>query len=1165
MSNRTTPIRFVPPSECNAIYNNFLTKAMGTKGNIKLQEAYDYNTCDYKIGQESIYDLNQIAILSKIGISPARQTITDKSKPNRKPLADQVLVSTGAFATKLIDTKVKNKLDKSEPYSLSAGNVLKALNIFLDVDFKGEALDMYHADMRTIHATNVVSNWLTTKIKEEVEFLKSKKGLGQAPNVISFSKNGLHFHWHIDLKCGWSEEGIQYLSELDQKTLQAFKDAVGINDLSELQPQFFTDERKERGIQTVLDNFFKGDGVKRGYDDKAKDIGSRKTREIGMWHTKKADDHWLMRPYEAKDLLSTTPLVINLPELTKKEAKAMKEEFETKIAEGKILYKYLKGDELITVGKTGLKVEMPHETITVAELKERFSELVDMYGKDGKMNAMLDFASPFVQKPYSSIGGAFVSLSDDDALMINLVHFNKPLDEKGQPIKLFILPSEDLKKKVTRKAAIKAMNLSYNEKGKIEKTTLNLLNILQNDPVITSAYKLDILRGVMCVHHLLHTDDTRPNNCLRFNESLGEQIMAFVRKEPFSFLHCEMMSSQDLTVLQAYIQQVYEISFDDMQMWVALNAAFSTSDKLDVKFNLLHQSFSKHYQDWVKDGKKPVLDTWLPDSLHVEKFINPEYYAHLSLVGRKLLIGICQRAYGFDNPIKLELMLAILGKAQNTGKSTMAETLVRSLLGVWGTESSVVGALDSRFILQTRQDEQKTGDQILSYAGKLIYLLEEFGMDQVGKKSANLLKTMISEKSITGRTPYSKEATTLNFTHFILSTTNDEKVLHQGDGDQRRFLIIDLDKKGNDGNFAIQLDGKVQAYNTNEGNRGFIDNKLMSQLLKQAWGEAYARAIHGDIDFGTSRELLEQRSARHTYTGQVISNVNIVCEMPRLSSAERKHIAAFNKEYEMRNDRIDDLLIKFFKDKSDIYSFSFDDIVSGIEEKTQVKNPAVVSNALKGLKYPLHKFTTKNRSVWCFVDAQGKALDENPYKNFDREAEEDDPVKLEKSQKAQEKALMEAQIEELKRLVEQKQAEISTWQEKATQAEMKSREVETKTELVILQSKPIDYGFTPELEEDDDDDDTVFEIVAKQSSGVVNVNIDHLTDNQVHKVNAMTQAIVEKQITEQIANAPKPIVIETPQVFDVHSPFKSPLDTLDLNNIDPRIMERFTKKVKKRS
>lgn len=1144
MTYTTTPIRYVPAQVCDQIYSNFLSKAMGVNGSIKLQEAYDYKACTYKIGQETIYDTNQLDILSKVGISPARQTITDKGK-NRNTLANQVLVTTGAFSSKLISTKQEN----GSLFSLSADNVLKALNIFLDVDFKGEDLALYHADMRTIGSTEIVSTWLKMKIKEEIEFLKSKKGIGQAPNVVTLSKNGLHFHWHIDLKCGWSEQGIQHLLELDQKRLEEFKDAVGIEDISELQIQFFSDERRERGIQTVLDNFFKGEGIKRGYDDRAKDIGSRKTREIGMWHTKKADDHWLMRPYEATDLLSKEALTITLPEPTKKEIKAMKEEFDNKIAEGKILYKYLNGDELITVGKSGLKAEVKHETMTVAELKERFSELVELYGKDGKMNALLDFASPFVKKPYSSIGGAFVNLSDDDALMINLTHENKPLDEKGQKIKLFILPSADLKKKVTRKAAIKAMHLSYTEQGKIEKTPLNLLNILQNDPVITQAYKLDILRGVMCVHHLLHTNDKKPNNSLRFNEPLGEQILAFIKKEPYSLLHCEMMSTQDMVVLQAYIQQTYEIHFDIQTMWDTLNVAFSASDKLDVKFNLLHKSFMKHHQDWVDGGKKPVLDTWLPESLHVDSFVNPEYYQHLSLVGRKLLIGICQRAYGFDNPIKLELMLAILGKAQNTGKSTMAETLVRSLLGVWGTESSVVGALDSRFILQTRQDDSKTGDQILSYAGKLIYLLEEFGMDQVGKKSANLLKTMISEKSITGRTPYSKEATTLNFTHFILSTTNDEKVLHQADGDQRRFLIIDLDKKGQDGNFAIKLDGKVQPYNTGEGNKGFIDNKLMSNLLKQAWGEAYARAIHGDIDIQrTSRELLEQRSARHTYTGQVMSNVNIMCEMPRLTSAERKHISAFNKEYEMRNDRIDDLLYKFFKDKADVCSFSFDDIVSGIEEKTQVKNPAIVSSALRTLKHPLQKFTMKNRSVWCFVDGQGKALTENPYKNFDRDSEEDNPVTQEIKAQAQEKASLQAQIEELKALLNQKQAEVSAWQEKAASVELKSKEVETKTELVILQSTPIDYGFTPELEEDEDDD-MVFEIV---------------TNTQVNKVNQMQQAIVEKQVQEQIANAPKPIIFPTPEVFDVHSPFVSPIDTLDLDNLDPRISERLKKKVKKK-
>lgn len=1096
---------------------------IGTSGRYKSQTAYSYPTDEHKIGAESIYSIDALKALGEVGIGVGQIVITTKTATTQDK---NLFVTTGAYPISRIE-KGRN----AEALSLDGDTCHKVMNLFLEMDLKGETLKEYHDSMKQ----GTVSTQIARLIDTEIDRLSKIPELKQAPNVCVLSKNGIHFHYQLDLLSGWSSLGLQHLYELPLAQQEAFAKEAGTRSISDLEAQYFNEQAHSTCIRSWWKAVFKKNELaKFGYDDKVLDIGSRKCREIGMWHTKDINAPWLMKPYVSYHL-SQKPLHIEMKENEKEQAAKMEKFHQIMfdaLMDDKKPHRMLKGDEVVAIGSIGKKAVVDHESITVQELQDNWENYISKYGKKDKVQLCLDFLSTEVARPYESIGSAFATQSADKTIFINLQHTMKPKNNASQEVSLFILPEPNKRQAVTRKKMAMSLNLSTTKEGAVKKTITNLLAILQKDPVIIQAYKLDVLRGVMCVHHLLHTNQTRPNNSIAFDEPLGQQIESFVQQEPFSTLLCEMMSEQDLIVLQSYILQVYGISFEKVTMWEALVTAFSTSQNLTVKFNLLHTRFREHHDAWVQRGKKAVLDTWLPESLHVDKMVNPEYYKHLSLVGRKLLLGICHRAYAFDSPIKLELMLAILGKAQNTGKSTMTETLIRSLMGVWGTESSVVGALDSRFILQTRQDDSKTGDQILSYAGKLIYLLEEFGHEQMSKKGANLLKTMISEKSITGRTPYSKASTTLNFTHTIISTTNDEQVLHQADGDQRRFLIVDLDKKGNDGNFAIVLGNKPQRYNTNNGNKGFIDNKRMAELLKDAWGEAYARAIHGDIDPKIDRDLLSQRSARHVHTGQVIQNANIYCEMPRLNVSERECIAAFNKGYEMRNDRIDDLLYKFFSERTSSYRFSFDDIMTGIEEKSKVKNPAIVVNALKGLKYPLARFTTKNRNVWCFVDTQGNPLSSNPYENWESDSEQDNPVIQQAQEVAQEKAQLIAYMQNLEEELKRKHAELTALKEAQTKKDV---------QVVLIPSTPVEYGFTPEIEEDDDD--RIIEFVASSSM----------------QPSTQPPALDARYMTASIPPAPDP----KEQQRKKRGKFISPLDSLDENNIPPSIDENMRKSFKK--
>jgi hypothetical protein len=424
----------------------------------------------------------------------------------------------------------------------------------------------------------------------------------------------------------------------------------------------------------------------------------------------------------------------------------------------------------------------------------------------------------------------------------------------------------------------------------------------------------------------------------------------------------------------------------------------------------------------------------------------------------------------------------------------MANVLLNSIFGLpfsksETTESKIV---THRFMLDTKTDEDKVGDKILKYAGKLVYLMEEWGADMSHKKSNNSLKSEISEASMEGRTAYAKDLTKLNFTHFIIATTNDKRVLHHGDGDQRRFLILDLDYVGSDGTYACVL-GKKQKANDLIGNVGLIDNgKKMHDLLLLAWGEAYARTIKGELTHSIDPALIAQKNRKDVVSGRPIEGEFIHCEMPRLTRDQIAQIGQLNKTYEMRNDRIDDLLIDFFRRQGKTkVSYSLREIEAELKDGLGIlKTAQPLYMALQTLDVPLTKVRKNSGNVWVMCDkSTGTLLTENPYAKIDDEQGVSATQALKADQdKNQEIARLYAQLEQARQA--QAQAEIAAReaqaqareaQLRASQAVQQAKELEAKgTEVVVLQSAPMDYGFTPELEEEDDDDQE-FEIVVAQS------------------------------------------------------------------------------------
>ena len=1062
-------------SEIDQIATKF-RKALGLEKspNTRQQASYSPLKCAFKVGSESIYDLSVLDQLEKIGVTPATWR---QKEPKGQATARNIFVTTGAFEAKEIQTVLPSptakNVDGVKYFGLDGQNFLKIMNLFLDIDFKGEKLEKFHQGLLGAgQVSDEVKGWL----EDELKVLERPDVFGQRPNVITISKNGFHFQYQLDITSGWSMKGVEYLH--------------GLSDTKGLDIRAIEEQAGQ--VRAWMDKLYSSVLEKQGYDTAVRDVGSRKTREIGMWHTKDLNNPFLLVPCQGI-ALSTKPLQIKTDIKAKEEAtKKLVEDIRVESISQKKPKEYLTGDEIVTVGLSGKKALVTDQRqITVKELKANFDDIVAEYGRKDVVQVCADWLSPRVARPYESIGGAIATKGEDGAILIHVVHSMKPQNDKGEEVKLFILPTQAFTQRVNRQTQAKALNLSLDRQGKPEKIMANLRLILENDAFVGDFYKYDVLRHAPCTHQSIASRGWYHETSYTF-QGIEQSLRARAGKTPFSSMEAIIFSDHDTLILQHYLKEKYDIEFPEP--WIMQNMGMCLKAR-GLIYNTISEGYQERYKQWVQAGKPEVLDIWLPESLNVDKNLHPEYYKHLQLVGRKVLIGMTARAFSSYDNLKCEYILAILGKAQSTGKSTMANVLLNSIFGLpfsksETTESKIV---THRFMLDTKTDEDKVGDKILKYAGKLVYLMEEWGADMSHKKSNNSLKSEISEASMEGRTAYAKDLTKLNFTHFIIATTNDKRVLHHGDGDQRRFLILDLDYVGSDGTYACVL-GKKQKANDLIGNVGLIDNgKKMHDLLLLAWGEAYARTIKGELTHSIDPALIAQKNRKDVVSGRPIEGEFIHCEMPRLTRDQIAQIGQLNKTYEMRNDRIDDLLIDFFRRQGKTkVSYSLREIEAELKDGLGIlKTAQPLYMALQTLDVPLTKVRKNSGNVWVMCDkSTGTLLTENPYAKIDDEQGVSATQALKADQdKNQEIARLYAQLEQARQA--QAQAEIAAReaqaqareaQLRASQAVQQAKELEAKgTEVVVLQSAPMDYGYTPELEEDDDDDDQEFEIVVAQS------------------------------------------------------------------------------------
>lgn len=926
----------------------------------------DFRKCAYKLGNESVFDLDQLKFLETIGAGLVRYKLIAKDDNQVRNL----YVNSGLYAYN------QWKANRKE-YRIDGENTLRASVLFFEADFKADILKSYH-DFLANPLDDIAREASQKEITRLVAVLK--KELGKAPNLIMLSKNGVHFYYHLELSLGWTEKGIQFLYDLSEESQMAFCEKAGINSISDLEVTLYPKGENrpldKQCIKNFVEHKFQTVLSKAGFDSACKDVGTRQIRECGFYHTKNINFPHLIKPAFANlcetGFLNKDAITLNL---TKKEIAslktAMKRKEKTDLSNlqsslsDKVI---LKGGELVTYGKGGSKTGTE---MSISEIRMKWDSLPL---SNGKLNVRLDFLTDM---GYNTIGSAFINKFDDGTLYINLVHTKAPKNGNGEDVREYIYPSEDFFRKAKAKQFNRDLGLEYDDDCKTMANDDNLRKIFKKDPVLKLVFNYDVLTSSIRIHPSLSSIGN-----LKLNEDLCyvEQFNKILGENPCSRDIFFCLCDKDIQTIKAYIKNVYGISYkDNKTIMDILTWSFSSTDDDSVKVNILHEKGLKLYQNWVNQGKPAVLDR-LADVVGIRKDIDNEYYRYINVTGSGVARGMAVRMYSFDNPSKVEHCLTISGQQENTGKSHLAKSLLTVLLGIFGDngtgENIVKNRLLSRFIAQGNLDDLSEGDFLQRVNGVLMILREEAGVDQINKKSNNSHKEFLTRTGVSARTAYGINKSDINFTHYMIMTTNENKTLYADGGNHRRDLRWGLDYRGKDGKYAWPLLPSLKATSTvhnpitSKGNAGFIDTKSIAKWFELALGEALASCVFG-TDVRPNRSTTE-RSIPCMETGNSFSGVDKFVETPDFNDAEREILALINKDFEQTNDILKDAIITHLRSyDKDTYEFKFTPILNGVGELikfTSIKaNNNNVASELRHLGLEKRENQTKG-TYWVFAD-----------------------------------------------------------------------------------------------------------------------------------------------------------------------------------------------------
>lgn len=454
---------------------------------------------------------------------------------------------------------------------------------------------------------------------------------------------------------------------------------------------------------------------------------------------------------------------------------------------------------------------------------------------------------------------------------------------------------------------VKGIELRFDGKGAVLTDRENIERILLGDPNFKTMFYYDFFDVKF-----------KANNAIRLIKN-GSKL-PLVLEKTYSF------SDNTLGILASYISLNYGLLGDNkiagyLKQIMSDICNSNPDDPIyqDFQKTLIIEKFEDRYQDWQKAKEKhynnhmySALNTWLPESLHIDPIKHKDYYDMYALYGRKVILGLVQRALATDHATQAQWMLILRGKQQGTGKSYFANVIIQSLIDKFKAEG------DSNKYINNRKEKASQGiNGILNNFGKLIELHEENAGhgNSVSKKDqaeqAKDQKAEISTAQDTFTLKMKNDSKMSNRTYIHIGNTNEPEFLFDPSGN-RRYLIVDFDiEDQKTGEYIVRLsddEDNETGYSKYKkvcetGNTGFFDRNTMFRLLKIAIGEAYARGVLGE-----DKHLYENLL---TLSGTKPKKDEIFISMPQINRKTGSH--NFNLDYiDVENNQPSQGDIKFY-------------------------------------------------------------------------------------------------------------------------------------------------------------------------------------------------------------------------------------------------------------
>jgi hypothetical protein len=942
-------------------------------------------SCEYKLGTDSVFNKDHLRVCEEYQMT-LHSSHVDSKLPHGTGELGNIFVSTGLFSSQDFDAG-NTKADGE--------HLLRVMNLFIEKDLSDDdafLLTSYRDESNSEEEREKSFQKIQGMISKDVDLLKSIFG-GKAPNVIMLSSKGYHIHYQLDLSLGWTERGIKFLQELSlevgedrpsraidfKKYCGVDVDNVEITMLpkdSEIDPRF---DSSSFDLKKVFKEIFDSKLRTAGFDPQCIDIGTRKCREVGFWHTKSEYRVVLMRKVclhlcDSGTKLTKDDFLSSFKKMTDKQKetkdKALIKERKSKLQEIADKYtdeeseprEYLTGEEELTIASSSNST--PH-TLTVSELIAKWDHHEELLGKKGFILCRADWLNKKYNCGFNTIGSAYVYMWEGN-LFVRIRHEKKFPIVGGIAYKLFMKTTKDYQRRIKTKGFKKKLGLTLNDKTGLPLNTIsNLAKVLRQDPIIS-----DVIR---------YNPSTLE---FRSHRYLADILSGHIESSHFDMKTSDVISGKEesWSSIKRYIEETYLFSPKSEELRDTLKIIMDCG----MEFQHLIESdswneFLDCYQGWVDAGKPRLLDTIGSGYLDIDKEINAEAYHRNNAFFRSMVISYTRRASIFRNKqqndtIKDENLFHIVGQGGRQGKTELFELLSSSKRRVSLEEKNKLGifTLAPKSKVKWVSEPGSEGAELRRILNRKEILLREEISVKISDDTESL-KNEISESYFEGRDMYIGTYMSIPKRYIHCSTSNNLRVFKNDFALLQRIKTFNLDEVGADGRFVCGLipsdnlkskpvhniASETGGVNLGKLNRDYLLENIYEDYsrLSLAIGEAFSRSVLGlDIPnevIGCHGKILKDEERFSTDRERVLktglreANAKFIkIESNKTASSEEPYLKEYNKEFIIGTDEdIESMIIDYFTS------------TEPYKDGTNIINPCLQANSF--LKEDLKRWVKK--------------------------------------------------------------------------------------------------------------------------------------------------------------------------------------------------------------